>query len=88
MINLFQPATLFYAEEAEVETRDVDEDCSLFATTCEDIQRIIKDVRRLKDENRKEASPKLVGNKNKITKRNGFYHIFLVITFKTRLFHF
>ena len=58
----FQPASLFYAEEAEVETRDVDDDVSLFRSTCEDIQKIIKDVRSLKDENRKEMSPKVVRN--------------------------
>ena len=55
-----QPANLFYAEEAEVEKRDVDEDVSMFQKTCEDIQRTIKDVRRLKEENKKDPTPKLV----------------------------
>ena len=57
---LFQPASLFYAEEAEVETRQVDEDVSLFQSTCAEIQQVIKDVRKLKDENRNEMPSKVV----------------------------
>ena len=57
---LLQPASLFYAEEAEVETRQVDEDVSLFQSTCQDIQQVIKDVRKLKDENRNEMPSKVV----------------------------
>ena len=59
-VVLFQPASLFYAEEAEVETRQVDEDVSLFHSTCQDIQQVIKDVRKLKDENRNEMPSKVV----------------------------
>ncbi|XP_052233955.1 LOW QUALITY PROTEIN: THO complex subunit 5 homolog [Dreissena polymorpha] len=40
---------LFYAEEEEVEQRDVDKDVSVFQSACEDITRTIREIKALKE---------------------------------------
>ena len=46
---------LFYAEEEEVRSRDVDKDVELFKSACEDIQKTITEVKHLKESKSKNA---------------------------------
>ena len=47
--NINPGRKLFYAEEEEVESRDVDQDVELFQSACDDIQRTISEIKQLKE---------------------------------------
>ena len=51
--NINPGRKLFYAEEEEVESRDVDQDVELFQSACDDIQRTISEIKQLKESNGK-----------------------------------
>lgn len=46
---------LFYAEEEQVEQRDVNKDVELFQSACADIQRTISEIKTLKTAKGKNA---------------------------------
>ena len=50
---------LFYAEEEEVEDREVNRDVELFQSACSDIQRTIMEIKTLKESKDKNAVRKL-----------------------------
>ncbi|KAL4224020.1 THO complex subunit 5 [Mactra antiquata] len=54
---------LFYAEEEEVEGRDVDKDVELFQSACGDIQRTIADITALKESKSKNAKADIESKK-------------------------
>jgi len=56
---------LFYAEEEEVEQRDVTKDVNLFHSACEDIMRTIREIKTLKES----------GDSNAVRNKYDFYVI-------------